>query len=156
MITVLDGREYFYWMPLHFVYDGETVYIRLEELFVNPETVDIHIYDDNFIKDAHKIESTKDSKRYDLIFNDVVFFQVYEELRHIESVDEEFDEGIIRKYTKSTLMNFVENNTTFKTEVEDLFKNMIHYCVRTSTDWFDIIALSDPIIELVDQKQNGK
>ena len=156
MITVLDEREYYYWKPLHFIYDGETVCLRIEEQFLNEELENIKIGDKS-INNVHKIVSVENSRQYDIIFNNVALFQVYEELRHIEDDNEIFDKGIIRKYIKSNLMNFIENNTTFKIEMpENYYKNLKHYCVKTSTDWFDIIALSDPIIKIVFRKNKEK
>jgi hypothetical protein len=151
MITELDIKHYTYWMPLHLLYEEGTITITLEELFTNTESENIKI-GDKTIENVYKMESTQNSKKYDIIFNNVHFFQVYDELKHIENADEQFDKGIIRKYTKSTLMDFIENNTLFKTVYEDLFNNLKHYCVRTSTDWFNILGLSEPIIKLINPK----
>ncbi|MDR0467862.1 MAG: hypothetical protein LBG67_03335 [Campylobacteraceae bacterium] len=86
------------------------------------------------------------------MFNNVVFFQAYDEFGHIESDDEEYDDGVvIVKYTKSTLMNFIENSTGLELDlIRD--KIPIHYCVRTQSEWFDILAPSDPIITKVETK----
>jgi len=110
MITELDEKKhYFYWKPLHFIYRAKTVHMRLEEQFVSNEPEDFKIGGVIF-KDTRKIESTKESKKYDIVFNNVVFFQAYDEFGHIESDDEEYDDGVvIVKYTKSTL-NLCENS----------------------------------------------
>jgi len=148
MTTELDERSYIYWTPVNFSYNGQSVCIRLEETFTNKEPENLKI-GSHVIKDVHKIEKNENSKMYDIIFNDVHFFQAYDELRHIKSDEEQFDEGVIRKYTKSNLLNYIEKNTTFKTELEVAFNNFKHYCVRTSADWFDIITTSEPVIKLI-------
>ena len=148
MITELDIKHYTYWLPLYFLYEEGTIIIRLQELFTNTESENIKI-GDKTIENVYKMESTKNSKIYDVIFNTVHFFQVYDELKHIEKTDEQFDKGIIRKYSKSNLMKFIENNTLFKNVYENLFNELKHYCVRTSTDWFNIVGLSDPIIKII-------
>jgi hypothetical protein len=149
MKTELDRRKYIYWFPLFLNYDSKKICIRLEELFTNPEAENVEI-GNNFLNGFHRVESTKDSKKYDIIFDKVTFFQVYDELRHIDSDEEQFDNGVIRTYTKSNLLKYIENNTAFKMILGNYFNNLIHYCVRTSADWFDIVTASEPIIKLVD------
>ena len=153
METELDRKKYIYWSPLFLNYNGKEICIRLEELFTNPEVGNVKI-GNNSLNGFHKIESTKDSKKYDVIFKKVVFFQVYDELRHIDSDEEQFDaDRVIRTYTKSNLLKYIEENTDFKNLLGKYFNDLIHYCVRTTDDWFDIVTDTEPIIKLVNKNE---
>jgi hypothetical protein len=88
-----------------------------------------------------------------VIFNNVIFFQVYDELNHIESNEEEFDNGIIRTYKKSNLLEYIKNNTLISFKFGKHFNSYKHYRVITSADWFDIITRHEPIIKLVNNNE---
>jgi len=152
MNTELDKRKYIYWSPLFLNYNGKEICIRLEERFNNPEVENVKV-GDVILNGFQKIEPTKNSKKYDVIFNRVVFFQVYDELRHIDGDGEQFDNGVIRTYTKSNLLKYIEENTEIKIIMGEHFDNLIHYCVKTSDDWFDIVTNSEPIIKIVNENE---
>jgi hypothetical protein len=145
METLLDEREYIYWETEYCVYKDNSVNIRIIELFRTnkEETMKIGAA---FLKNLHKIGISENSREYDVAFDDVLFFQAYDENRHNCDSYEEYDNGVLRTYTKSHLLDFISNYTDIDL-ADDRMKT--HYCLRTASFNFHIASHNKPTITLV-------
>lgn len=140
MRTELDSIKFYLWVVDSFVYKEGDVVIRLVEGCANETPEDFNVGDIT-IKDTYPINIKNDGRIFEIQFSNVLLFQAYDELRHIDDKYEQRDDGIIGRYSKSRLLDFVENSTMINV-LETQEKN--HYSVITGEFWFHIICSEEP------------
>ncbi len=79
-------------------------------------------------------------KRFLVVFSDTLLFQKYDEADHFTFYSENREEGIIGKYSASTLIDYLKKNTVFYTDSEDID----HYSIITSNECFHVMTRVAP------------
>ena len=90
------------------------------------------------IKGEHAI-----SPRYIVAFNDVKYFQVYDETMHREKELIDRSDGVIGLHSKSNLIEYLKTNTKL---IEFTPGQCNHYSVMTGNEFIHVITRSEPII----------
>ena len=129
---------------LNYQNEGELT-IELTELIVSNSKVDLNIGNDKLIKDLNPVQSTNQSKRFKVEFEQVVFHQVVDE-SYCTLDNYEIRDGMnkLRVLSKSRYLDFINENYPFYDVLE---KKGTHYRLVTSTEVIDIIAYDIPIIK---------
>ena len=81
---------------------------------------------------------------YLISFNDVQYFEVYDECDHFNDYHKYRDSGIVGVYSQSSLLDYVGN----KTLVLDTRPNwdLKHYSVMTGLDFIHVITHKEPVV----------
>ncbi len=80
-------------------------------------------------------------KRFLVVFNDTVLFQKYDEADHFENYTKNREDGIIGKYSSSSLLDYLKKETLlFEITPGDLD----HYSIITSNECFHVITRKAP------------
>jgi hypothetical protein len=120
METALDEYDYQKWYIESFTYKGNVLILDLAR---------VQIKGDQNI-----------SPRYVVIFDDVKYFQAYDETSHLPEEIESRVKGVIAEHVDSSLMNYLKEHTT----VLDGPGNFKHYSVMTGDEFVHVVTRSEP------------
>jgi len=120
MKTSLDEYDYQQWYLEGVSYKGNVLLLDIAR---------VHINDDQNI-----------SPRYIVVFDDVSYFQAYDEVKHLPEHSENRDDGVIAKHMKSSLMKYLAEYTTVL-EGPGKYK---HYSVMAGDEFVHVITRSQP------------
>ena len=81
---------------------------------------------------------------YLISFNDVQYFEIYDECDHFNDYHKHRDSGIVGVYSQSSLLEYISKNTL----IVDTNPNwdLKHYSVMTGMDFIHVITDKDPIV----------
>jgi len=82
-----------------------------------------------------------ESKKYLVVFTDTVLFQKYDEADHFENCSKNREDGIIGKYSSSSLLDYLKRDTLLF-DIEP--GNLEHYSIITSNECFHVITREAP------------
>lgn len=102
---------------------------------------DIDLGDDVKIHGVYAVEPL--GEKYRVFFDDVVFFQAFDECAQKDNDQEHRDEGVIGQYASSSLLNYINNETLI---MQITPGELMHFEVMTGEDWFHVITREKPIV----------
>ena len=81
---------------------------------------------------------------YLISFNEVQYFEVYDECDHFNNYHEHRDSGIVGVYSQSSLLEYITNKTLI---VDTRPKwELKHFSVMTGMDFIHVITCKEPVI----------
>lgn len=141
----LDSVTYDKWFVEGFFHLDRTVKISLAEGIASQVPEELTI-DGTTLTDIYPLQVSSASRRFEIRFDYVYFFQAYDELRHKFDYDQA-ETGVVAQCSKSRMMEFVESATT----IEELdLDEKFQYVVRTGDFWFHILSDGPPTIRRID------
>lgn len=144
MRTVLDDQDGCYgWLLESMVHQPPELTLHLVEGIVadapTPFTVGEHT-----VQDARAIEVTAASRRFEVVFEDVVVHQAIDEFYAILEDDEQPDgTGQIQVMARSRYLEFLRAHNGW---MFDVVEDLKHYRVNTLDSVVDVVAKGEPRI----------
>lgn len=81
---------------------------------------------------------------YLISFNNVQYFEVYDECDHFNNYHKHRDSGIVGVYTQSSLLEYISKKTLI-TDTKPEWK-LKHYSVMTGMDFIHVITHKEPVL----------
>ena len=120
--------------------------------------LDIHSYQDWYLENlqykdrlltltieesSRASDKLNEPKRFLVVFNDTIQFQIYDETDHFEDYHLDREAGVIAKYNSSSLLNYLKSETLlFDTTPGEL----LHYSVMTGNEFIHVITRDKPMV----------
>ena len=144
MRTILDDAHT--WFLENLVYADELAVLVVEG-FKNEEPEDIRV-GSHVIRDTHRLEPREQSRRCVLRFPDALAWQLVDEsatTRDPEDVWEDDSFRYLQTLSKSSYLAYTLSHHGWYAELRGPVK---HYRLWTESDVLDVVAHSEPIIEV--------
>ena len=83
------------------------------------------------------------NKTYLVVFSDTIQFQVYDEVEHLKDYHLNREDGVIGKYSSSSLLDYLKNETLlFATTPGEL----MHFSVMTGNEFIHVLTRREPSV----------
>lgn len=144
MKTVLDDARM--WLLDRIEYT-DVLRLVLVEMFVLDQNVD-RTDDDpkvaEILADSRPIETTENSRRFMLVFDNPITWHVVDEsLTNWDKTEISDDTGVIQKLSRSKYLEYVNQNHGW---YESFFGNTVHYRVCTANEVIEVMSCGGPPI----------
>ena len=146
MTALRNITNYEYWFLDDLQYREGSLTVDLIEGAASDETVDLQIGQAT-IENLHPIETSPDSRRFRVVFDDVIFFASYDELQHLPEPTESTEPGLISRYPESRLLTFADEQTN---SLKQTVGEVHHYCIRTGEFWVHVLSRGAPTVEALE------
>jgi hypothetical protein len=143
MKSTLDKCDGIILDNLNYQNEGELT-IKLIELILSDSRTDLYLGNGKVIKDLTPLEPTTDSRKFNVEFKEVVFYQVVDESYCTwDNYEVRDGKDILQELSKSRYLDFVNENFPFYSTLDKKGK---HYRLIASTEVIDVISYGKPII----------
>jgi hypothetical protein len=140
-LTVFQDIEYLYLTSIKEI-EENILELFFEEAKAGSEAQELEVNNHTF-KNLYTIESTSDSKRFKVIFDNYISYSIIDESYADFDKKEVFEGRLIRKFSASHFINYIKETT----HAYSLYKDkLVHYqfvCLRHN---IDVITLGEPKI----------
>ena len=139
MKSPLDSQSYERWLVDSCYYEDSSLIIEVIGGVTSGKMQDVDLGKGELIEGVYPVEAI--GPKYSVIFEDVIFFQVFDECAHRNHEDQIREDGVIGRLSKSSLLDYLILETKVMVNSPG---ELMHVELRTGDDWYHVITREYP------------